>query len=152
MAPEAQEVITSLMVSLDENVKAANHFEALAISEKERASRLEQELSTLKSAGTPAVELEKVAAFQGPDQGRVDTVIRTLNERGIVTDPAVLVKFATQLKSDPNFALDLVTKVAGLQDPPAPSPGAGIPRAVKEASTKPVSHDDGWSKVFAEGA
>jgi len=144
------ELIQELVECLDLNVKAANHFENAFVSQKARADALEGEVNRLKAASTPAVELEKVAS--APDPARIDNVIRTLQNRGIVTDGAILTKFANQLKSDPNFALDLVTKIAGFQDPPAPAPGSGIARATKEASSKKSVDSDGWDVVFTEGA
>jgi hypothetical protein len=129
-----------------EAVKSAMGFEERAKAAEAKVAELEKKIAGHK----PEVTLQKVA-FEQP---AINRVVQSLVDRSIL--PAdEQVKTAAMLKDDPSFALDLLERVASLQEFPTGPVGRGIPKNANEKenySTKLDSDPDGWGKVVTEGA
>ena len=134
----------------EDTLAVAEGAEARAKAATDRITVLEGEL---KAAEAKLVTLEKVAsAPQALDATRIDETLDSLQDLAVI-DPRGREKFAAALAADPNYALDLMVRVAQLSQT-APESGGGLQKtaSLRDASGKGSKDPDGWGNVVTGGA
>jgi hypothetical protein len=113
------------------------------------AARSEEKVATLQHD----IELQKVAAAKPTlDPVLVDQTLEALEDLQILRAGG-REKMASDLVSDPNNALRLLTRVLPLSAE-APQSGSGIPKtaSASRSTTIPGEQPEDWSSILRDGA
>lgn len=162
-AAELDPILSDLLGALDANVTAVKTAsEQLAEirqqleAERQKSAQLEKQLKTATKQPAEDIVLRKVASFDGQ---KIDQVVNYLVEQQIIKTPEDGVKLASELRRNPEMALDLVTRIASFHESPAPAMGAGVNKQANELTTSDpdttfkgatLVDSEGWGDWFAQ--
>ncbi len=117
---DASELVTQFKAAVAHSSgleKALKQRDAEIAKQAAQIAQLEQKLKT-------PVTLQKVAACS---DAAVEHALDVLERRDFM-DKNDRIKFASKLKADPNYALELIEKLATLHEFPVADSGIGIPK------------------------